>query len=89
MVPPAPAPQVTQGAEERACALALGLLEGARALGEAAGGAGGLTLCVGVHAAVSVVGSAEEADGALLVQGEAPTLASNRDCDLVITRVLG
>ena len=63
-------PTTIQGAEERACGLAMALVAGAQSL---SGSTAPVTLYLGIHAAVSIVG--EEAGGELLAQGEAPTCA--------------
>ena len=67
-------PATIQGAEERACGLALALVAGAREL-RTPEGADAVTLCIGVHAAVSIVGQDSTQPGQLLAQGEAPTCA--------------
>ena len=67
-------PATIQGAEERACGLALALVAGAREL-RTPEGADAVTLCIGVHAAVSIVGQDSTQAGQLLAQGEAPTCA--------------
>ena len=66
-------PNAIQGAEERACGLALALVGDAQKLPESRPHRGAVTLYIGVHAAVSVLGT--EAGGELLAQGEAPTCA--------------